>query len=99
MLISANIFQPLIDVFEAVLKFFNHSLGLPWGWAIILLTVCVRLALMPLMLKIQLKDAKDPKAAIRMPLELRQRKEREHGGREPCPARQRHPHQRHPARA
>src|ERR1700743_147354 len=51
MLISANIFQPLIDVFEAVLKFFNHSLGLPWGWAIILLTVCVRLALMPLMLK------------------------------------------------
>jgi YidC/Oxa1 family membrane protein insertase len=51
MLISANIFQPLIDVFEAVLKFFHTNLGGSWGWSIVLLTVCVRVVLMPLMLR------------------------------------------------
>jgi YidC/Oxa1 family membrane protein insertase len=51
MLIPANIFQPLIDVFEAVLKFFHNSLGVPWGWSIVLLTVVVRAALIPLTLK------------------------------------------------
>ena len=44
----ANIFQPLIDVFEAVLKFFHNSIGIPWGWAIVLLTICVRAILVPL---------------------------------------------------
>ncbi|HWD66186.1 MAG TPA: YidC/Oxa1 family membrane protein insertase [Solirubrobacteraceae bacterium] len=48
MLFLANIFQPLIDVFETVLKFFHHSLGAPWGWAIVLLTVAMRLVLLPL---------------------------------------------------
>src|SRR3984885_12596012 len=51
MLVAANIFQPLIDVFESVLKFFNHSLGVPWGWAIVLLTICVRAVLLPLTIK------------------------------------------------
>src|SRR5436305_10338542 len=51
MLIAANIFQPLIDVFEAVLKFFHNSLGVPWGWAIVLLTVVIRALLVPLTLK------------------------------------------------
>jgi YidC/Oxa1 family membrane protein insertase len=51
MLISANIFQPLIDVFESVIEFFHNHVGLGWGWSIVLLTVCVRLVLMPLMLK------------------------------------------------
>ena len=51
MLFLGNIFQPLISVFEAVLKFFHNSLGVPWGWAIVLLTICVRLVLVPLMLK------------------------------------------------
>jgi membrane protein insertase Oxa1/YidC/SpoIIIJ len=51
MLLTANIFQPLIDVFEAVLKFFHNSLGVPWGWAIVLLTVVIRLALLPLTVK------------------------------------------------
>ena len=50
LLLTANIFQPLIDVFEAVLKFF-HGLGVPWGWSIILLTVAVRAALIPLTIK------------------------------------------------
>jgi len=51
MLVTANIFQPLIDVFEAVIKFFHHSLGVPWGWAIVLLTVVIRALLIPLAVK------------------------------------------------
>ena len=46
-----NILSPLIDVFEAVLKFFHNSLGVPWGWAIVLLTLCVRACLVPLTVK------------------------------------------------
>src|SRR5215216_6499762 len=42
----ANIFQPLINVFDAILKFFHDDVGLGWGLAIIALTV-----LMPLTLK------------------------------------------------
>jgi YidC/Oxa1 family membrane protein insertase len=48
LLVTANIFQPLIDVFESVLKFFHNSIGIPWGWAIVLLTICVRAVLVPL---------------------------------------------------
>jgi len=48
LLVTANIFQPLIDVFESVITFFNNSLGIPWGWAIVLLTICVRAVLIPL---------------------------------------------------
>ncbi len=51
MLLSANIFQPLIDVFESVLKFFHNNVGASWGWSIVLLTICVRLLLVPLMLR------------------------------------------------
>ena len=51
MLVTANIFQPLIDVFEAVLKFFHNSVGVPWGWSIVLLTVCIRALMVPLTLK------------------------------------------------
>ena len=48
MLLDANIFQPLIDVFAAVLKFFHNDVGVSWGIAIVLLTVAVRLALVPI---------------------------------------------------
>ncbi len=51
MFVLANIFQPLIDFFEAILKFFHDSVGLGWGMAIIALTVVVRAALLPLTLK------------------------------------------------
>ncbi len=47
MLVTANIFQPLIDVFQSVLTAF-HSIGLSWGWSIVLLTVAVRAVLVPL---------------------------------------------------
>ena len=52
MLLSANIFQPLITVFQNVITFFGpHHLGLSWGWSIILLTICVRLVLLPLAIR------------------------------------------------
>src|SRR5580693_3854896 len=51
MLVVANIFQPLITVFEAVLKFFHNSVGTGWGLSIVLLTVVIRLILVPLTLK------------------------------------------------
>jgi YidC/Oxa1 family membrane protein insertase len=51
MLEFANIFGPLITVFESVIKFFHNSLGVPWGWAIVLLTVCVRAVMIPLTIK------------------------------------------------
>jgi YidC/Oxa1 family membrane protein insertase len=51
MLVTANIFQPLIDVFEAVLKFFHNSVGVSWGFSIVLLTVVIRAVLIPLTLK------------------------------------------------
>jgi YidC/Oxa1 family membrane protein insertase len=51
LLIPANIFQPLIDVFEAVLKFFHETVGVSWGWSIVLLTIAVRALLLPLAVK------------------------------------------------
>ncbi len=51
MAVPANIFQPLIDVFEAVLKAIHDVIGGSWGWSIVLLTVLVRALLVPLTLK------------------------------------------------
>ncbi len=48
MLLDANIFQPLIDVFAAVLKFFHNDVGVSWGISIVLLTFAVRIALLPI---------------------------------------------------
>jgi YidC/Oxa1 family membrane protein insertase len=47
----ANILQPLIDVFAALLRFLHDSFGLGWGAAIIAMTVAIRLVLLPLTLK------------------------------------------------
>src|SRR5215213_1405045 len=47
----ANIFQPLINVFDAILKFFHDDVGLGWGLAIVALTVLIRSLLLPLTLK------------------------------------------------
>jgi YidC/Oxa1 family membrane protein insertase len=49
--ITANILQPLVDVFESVLVFFHDSIGASWGLSIILLTICVRALLLPLAVK------------------------------------------------
>src|SRR6202050_2784513 len=51
MLVAANIFQPLITVFEAVLKFFHNDVHAGWGLSIVLLTLLIRVLLLPLTLK------------------------------------------------
>src|ERR1700685_1181318 len=51
MIVAANICQRLISVFEAVLKFFHNDVGAGWGLSIVLLTVLIRLVLVPLTLK------------------------------------------------
>jgi YidC/Oxa1 family membrane protein insertase len=51
MLVLANVFQPLIDVFESVIKFFHDTVGLEWGLCIVVLTILVRACLLPLTLK------------------------------------------------
>src|SRR3954468_7535400 len=47
----SNVFQPLINVCEAILKVFHDHVGLGWGLAIIALTVLIRSLLLPLTLK------------------------------------------------
>src|SRR4051794_20463958 len=50
-MVVANILQPLIDVFDAILNFFHDNIGVSWGFAIILLTMVVRTVLLPLTVK------------------------------------------------
>jgi YidC/Oxa1 family membrane protein insertase len=49
--VFANILQPLITVCEKVLLFFHDTIGSGWGMSIILLTLTVRVFLLPLTLK------------------------------------------------
>src|SRR3954469_25557145 len=49
--ITANILQPLVNVFESILQFFHDQVGASWGLSIILLTIVVRAALLPLAVK------------------------------------------------
>ena len=49
--VLANILQPLIDVAHAILKFWHDTVGLSWGWSIVMLTVVVRIAILPLTYK------------------------------------------------
>ena len=51
MLVLANIFQPLIDVFESVLLFFHNHVGISWGFSIVVLTIVMRAILLPLTVK------------------------------------------------
>jgi YidC/Oxa1 family membrane protein insertase len=51
MIVLANILQPLIDVNEAVLRFWHNDVGLSWGASIIGLTVVIRLLILPLTFK------------------------------------------------
>jgi YidC/Oxa1 family membrane protein insertase len=47
----ANILAPLIFVFKHILEFFHDTVGTSWGLAIILMTIVIRAALIPLTLK------------------------------------------------
>ncbi|MEA2428899.1 MAG: YidC/Oxa1 family rane protein insertase, partial [Thermoleophilaceae bacterium] len=51
MLVLANILQPLIDLNEAILKFWHDTVGFGWGPSIIGLTIVIRLAILPLTFK------------------------------------------------
>ena len=44
----ASILSPLENVMKAILDFFHDTIGLPWGWSIVAVTIVVRLALVPL---------------------------------------------------
>ena len=49
--VVANILQPLIDVADTILQFWHDSVGLSWGFSIVMLTVVVRIAILPLTYK------------------------------------------------
>jgi YidC/Oxa1 family membrane protein insertase len=51
MLVMANILQPLIDVNDAIVKFWHDTVGFGWGLSIIGLTMVVRLLILPLTFK------------------------------------------------
>ncbi|MCX8033375.1 MAG: membrane protein insertase YidC [Thermoleophilia bacterium] len=44
----SGLLQPLSDFFFWILRFLHENLGISWSWSIVLLTVIVRLALVPL---------------------------------------------------
>jgi YidC/Oxa1 family membrane protein insertase len=43
-----SILTPLENVMKAILDFFHTTVGLPWAWAIVAVTVVVRICLVPL---------------------------------------------------
>src|SRR3954468_22400074 len=47
----ANVLQPLIDACQWILEFWHDLIGGSWGWAIILMTFTVRIAILPLTFK------------------------------------------------
>ena len=47
----ALILQPIVDACHAILKFWHGAIGGSWGWSIIMLTVTVRLFILPLTFK------------------------------------------------
>jgi YidC/Oxa1 family membrane protein insertase len=49
--VFANIFQPLIDAADWLLLQLHDGIGFSWGMSIILMTVIIRLALVPLTIK------------------------------------------------
>ena len=75
---AANPLQPLIEFFEAILKFFHDTGGLGWGAAIIALTLCVRLVLLPL----TLKQFKSMQSMARLQPEIKKLQESHKGDKE-----------------
>lgn len=47
----ADLVSPISQILDDMLRWFYFDMGIPWGWAIILLTVIVRLLLLPLTYK------------------------------------------------
>jgi YidC/Oxa1 family membrane protein insertase len=68
----ANVFQPLIDLNEAIMRFFHDDLGFGWGMSIIGLTVVIRLAILPL----TFKQVRSMQALQRLQPEMKKLQER-----------------------
>ena len=51
LLAIANPLRPIEDVMRNVLEWIHTTLGLPWAWAIIVLTLMVRIVIVPLTVK------------------------------------------------
>jgi YidC/Oxa1 family membrane protein insertase len=47
-LIVFGILSPLENIMKSILDFFHSSVGLPWAWSIVALTILVRIVLVPL---------------------------------------------------
>jgi YidC/Oxa1 family membrane protein insertase len=47
----SQLLRPIEDVLTALLEWLHSSIGLPWAWAIISLTILVRIAILPLAMK------------------------------------------------
>ena len=78
MVFFANVLQPLIDFFEAILLFFHDKVGMGWGAAIVALTVVVRAALLPL----TLKQFKSMQNMVKFQPEIKKLQEKYKGDRE-----------------
>lgn len=50
-MIVLSILSPLENVMKSILDFFHSSVGLPWAWSIVALTILVRIVLVPLTVK------------------------------------------------
>jgi YidC/Oxa1 family membrane protein insertase len=46
-----GILSPLEDLFTEILTWFHDTIGLPWAWSIVALTVCVRFLLVPVVIR------------------------------------------------
>lgn len=51
MFVEANILQPLIDVFNSILKWLHNDIGVSWGLGIVLITWLSRAVVLPFTLK------------------------------------------------
>ena len=76
--VFANVFDPLIDFFGAILRFFHDQVGLGWGSSIVALTVVVRATLLPL----TLKQFKSMQSLARLQPEIKKLQERYKGDKE-----------------
>ena len=50
-MIVFSILSPLENVMKSILDFFHTTVGLPWAWSIVAVTIVVRMALVPLMVR------------------------------------------------
>ena len=46
-----QLLTPIENVLTAVLEWLHSSIGLPWAWAIVVLTLIVRMVILPLTIK------------------------------------------------